>query len=302
MNVFDGRGSSLLFESDLTGGGGVGWIDENLYMNIKTESSALTRKLKALDKQVDCGRGPFPKSAFTWVISGGKGSGKSTLLLNILESQFRGHFDKIWLISPTASRDPKFDRLLKELKDQHVSEYSDAMIKAIMDDCQEEIEESKKDKEPLPNFLIIFDDCLADLPPRQMKGSELNRLITCHRHIRATVIILTQKYNALNTLLRSNLDCISMFQTACLAERKCFLGDLTDGASIEPLYDFAAYDAANHFLHVNNKAPKAFRYFKLFDRIRTDDGDEEASDCADGSRARSRSRSPRARARGASQK
>ena len=236
-------------------------------MSIRTEASRLTKCLKALDKQVDAGKGPFPKSAFTWAISGGKGSGKSTLLLNALENEFRGHFDKIWLISPTAARDSKFDRLLKEIKDQHFVEFSDGAIKAIMEDCQSEIDEAKKEKEPLPNFLIIFDDCLADLPARQLKGSEMNRLITVHRHIRATVIILTQKYNALNTLLRSNLDCISMFQTACAAEKKCFLGDLTDGAKIEPLYEFAAYDNANSFLHVNSKAPKGHKHYKMFDRI-----------------------------------
>lgn len=245
------------------------------FMALKTEPSHLTKCLKALDSQVDSGKGPFPKSAFTWAISGGKGSGKSTLLLNALENEFRGYFDKIWLISPTAARDPKFDRLLKEIKDQHIVEFSDDMIKAIMDDCQSEIDEAKKDKDPLPNFLIIFDDCLADLPPRQMKGSQLNRLITVHRHIRATVIILTQKYNALNTLLRSNLDCISMFQTACLAERKCFLGDLVDGARMEPLYDYAAYDKPNAFLHVNSKAPRGYKYFKHFDRIITAEGDRE---------------------------
>ena len=246
-------------------------------MSLQTECSSLTKSLKALDSQVDGGKGPFPKSAFTWAISGGKGSGKSTLLLNLLETQFKGYFDKIWLFSPTAARDPKFDRLLKEIKDQHIVEFSDAAIKAIIEDCQSEIDDARKDKEPLPNFLIIFDDCLADLPPRQQKGSELNRLITLHRHIRSTVVILTQKYNALNTLLRSNLDCISMFQTACAAERKCFLGDLTDGAKIEPMYDFAAYDRANSFLHVNSKAPKGYKYFKQFDRILTQDHGQSPS-------------------------
>jgi hypothetical protein len=242
-------------------------------MSIKTEPSKLTKRLQALDSQVDGGKGPFPKSAFTWCISGGKGSGKSTLLLNILEHEFRGHFDKIWLISPTAKRDPKFDRILKEIKDQHIEEYSDGAIKAIIEDCEAEIDDAKKDKDPLPNFLVIFDDCLADLPPRMLKGSELNRLITCHRHKRATVIILTQKYNALNTLLRSNLDCISMFQTACAAEKKCFLNDLTEGVKIEPLYEYAAYDKPNSFLHVNAKAPKGYKYFKQFDRIVTSSGE-----------------------------
>lgn len=244
---------------------------------LKTESSSLTKRLKALDKQVDGGKGPFPKSAFTWCISGGKGSGKSTLLLNILESEFKNHFDKIWLISPTARRDPKFDRLIKEIKEQHIEEFDDGAIKAIMDDCESEIDDAKKEKEALPNFLVIFDDCLADLPQRMAKGSELNRLITCHRHKRATVIILTQKYNALNTLLRSNLDCISMFQTACAAEKKCFLNDLTDGSKIDPLYEYAAYDQPNSFLHVNSKAPKGYKYYKQFDRIVSGTPDEEKS-------------------------
>lgn len=228
-----------------------------------TKESALTRLLQPLDNQVHHSEGPFPRSAFTYAICGGRGAGKSTLLLNLLKTKFKSHFDKIYLMSPTAMRDEKFKKLVKEIGEQYISQPSDGAITDIMDTCRKEIDEAKEEKDPKPNFLVILDDCLHMLPKSQSQ-SAINELMTAHRHLRCTVILLTQKYNKLNPLIRSNLDCISMFKTNNQSEKDCFLNDLAH--NIEKLYDFAA-DGQNSFLHINLMGgPK---YFKKFDKILT---------------------------------
>jgi hypothetical protein len=242
---------------------GVRWREPDFLSMFQVEKSELTKSLHALDNQVLHSDGPFPKSAFTWAICGGRGAGKSTLLLNLLETKFRGYFDKIWLISPTALRDSKFKRLLKEIEGQHLLTPDDESINMILDDCKSEIDEAKEAKEEKPNFLIILDDCLHLLPKSQQKNA-VNELMTCHRHVRCTVILLSQKYNKLNPLIRSNLDCISMFRTNNQSEKKCFLDDIAH--DVEDVYDFAADAKSNSFLHINLAGGPKF--FKKFDRIK----------------------------------
>ena len=235
----------------------------DLFDMLKTQHSHLTKSLKALDNQVKHGDGPFPVSAFTWAICGGRGAGKSTLLLNLLETKFKGYFDKIWLISPTASRDNKFKKLLKEIKGQHKLAPDDGTLKMILDDCRDEIDDAKEEKQSPPNFLIILDDCLHLLPKSQQQ-SAVNELMTCHRHVRCTVILLSQKYNKLNPLIRSNLDCISMFRTNNQSEKNCFLDDISH--DVEKYYEYATGgNEPNMFLHINLAGGPKF--FKQFDRI-----------------------------------
>ena len=55
-------------------------------MAFETEHNKLSDELKALDHQVDLGKGkPFPNSHFLYLIIGGVGSGKTTMGLSLLK-------------------------------------------------------------------------------------------------------------------------------------------------------------------------------------------------------------------------
>jgi hypothetical protein len=55
-------------------------------MAFEIKKDALSDELKALDHQVDLGKGkPFPNSNFLYLIIGGVGSGKTSLALNLLK-------------------------------------------------------------------------------------------------------------------------------------------------------------------------------------------------------------------------
>lgn len=235
---------------------------------IKLKISKMTHDLKKHDNQVNRSDDPLPKNGacLVYCLIGGKGSGKSSLALSILKSVngYKGYFDNIFLISPTASRDPKFEKLINELKEDNkvYTELDENVMDEIinkLDSFNDEFD-SKAEKRQ-PNNLCIFDDCLSMLP-KSTEKSRFNELITTSRHRRCSVWIMSQKYNSINPLIRSNTDLISMFRTNNKRELETFYDDINmDKKILEKCYDFATQEA-NSFLHVSKPV-----LYKKFDKI-----------------------------------
>jgi AAA+ ATPase superfamily predicted ATPase len=91
--------------------------------DFSVEENELTSKMTALDHQVDAGKNsPFPKSNFLYLIIGSVGSGKTTVALRLLnitkeDGGFRKAYNRIYVVSPTAKYDDKWDRLINEVDD-----------------------------------------------------------------------------------------------------------------------------------------------------------------------------------------
>jgi len=148
----------------------------------ETKQSSLTDVLcKARDCQLKHSDHPLPKTGYTQhLIVAPKGSGKSSVILNLLHNKegYRGEFDKIYLCSTTAERDPKFDKLVNELSEDGTfyNTLDDGIVQGIMNDIHNELDEHEKrkkkrkeisglhdvkrvstfKKEPPPKFCIIF--------------------------------------------------------------------------------------------------------------------------------------------------
>ena len=128
---------------------------------------SLTKLIQPLDNQIINSDSPLPKDLFIiWCLYGMKGSGKSTLLLNALRHKefYKNYFDNIFLISPTASRDKKFDDLCEELEryDRLYTTIDEGILLEIMDKIRNFNDSFKKKR--LPRTLVIFDDCIHLLP------------------------------------------------------------------------------------------------------------------------------------------
>lgn len=236
-------------------------------MNIKVEPSDLTDALKALDKQVHITDDPIPRdNHFVWIISGAKGTGKSSLLLNMLRSYLRKHYNNIYLISPTARRDKKFKKLVDELEDdgKYYDEFNEKNLGEIMDRIK-----AYNDTKSKPHNLLILDDVATDLKSSSSKSLLNKTIITC-RHLKTSVVILTQKYNKVNPLIRSNADILSIFRTQNTKELKTIMDDLpVKPEEFQVVYDYATTpDEANSnpFLHISLTGAKT-RYYRNFDRI-----------------------------------
>ena len=186
-----------------------------------TEKNPLSDELKALDNQVDIGKGkPFPKSNFLYLIVGGVGSGKTSLGLGLLKIKkedggFRKAFQRIYVVSPTARYDPKWDKLIQEVDEEgnYYTECNDEVIGEIIEKLEEsnEVWKETHDKGEKPSSLVIIDDCVDSFSKRQK--NKLNKLVLTLRHLKTSVWIMTQKLNAVPQLIRAQARCISFFPT-----------------------------------------------------------------------------------------
>jgi hypothetical protein len=228
---------------------------------------SLSTLLAPLDEQKEKPNlSPLPLKPANICFCAKKGQGKSTVILNLLtnpKSPYHKAFDMIFLVSPTAARDPKYEELLDDIGDQHYDDLTNEVVEDIiqrMDAHREEFTKKRK-----PHYLIIFDDCIHAM--RGKKSRAMDRLATQNRHLQVSNWYATQKWNSyLPTLVRSNLDCIGFWRTGNKKELDSFLDEMNDDEEkLRALYQFATEEPYS-FLWINQYHGKPL-YFKKFDRI-----------------------------------
>ena len=241
------------------------------------EKNKLSDELKALDNQVDLGKGqPFPKSNFLYLIVGGVGSGKTSLGLGLLKIKkedggFRKAFNRIYVVSPTAKYDDKWDKLIQEVDDEgnYYTECTDETIGDIIDKLEEYNEEWKEDEKnegKKPSSLVIIDDCVDSFSKRQK--NKLNKLILTLRHLKTSVWIMSQKLNAIPQLIRAQARAISFFPTLNRREEETLINEINiDDGLFKRLIDFSGNGDDHPFLHVKLGGGKPV-FFRKFDRIK----------------------------------
>lgn len=232
---------------------------------------ALTKALAPYDAQVKQNNDVLPSGPFNSALVGKKGCGKSNLILNLIgkkESPLFKRFDMIFLISPTAIKDPKMDELVEDIgPDQFYQELNNDVLDEIMEKIEGRLELAKKKKKKnLPEFLIIYDDCIHFLKGKNSRG--VDRLVSQNRHSRLSNCFLLQKWNSfMPTLVRSNLDAIMFFRTDNKKELASFIDEVGgDEDEMKALYEYAT-DEPYSFLYVNMYNGKP-RYYKKFDEIK----------------------------------
>lgn len=232
--------------------------------------------IKQLDNTYSCSEDPLllHNGSCVYVISGRRGAGKSTLALCLLDSKlaYRKRFKNIFLVSPTARSDKKFKRLVDELQEDNkfYEQLNQENIESILDVIKNDnLENDKKNL-----HCIVLDDVVLDLP--KSKSNILNKLVIESRHHNCTLLILTQKYNCVPTIIRSNMDLISFFPSLNTREVSTFQEDLNISKELFYKVYNKATDAPNSFLHCNllNFPPV---FYHKFDKINLLD-DEESYD------------------------
>jgi hypothetical protein len=278
----------------------------------KLEKNPLTEDLNAFDSQVKESEDPLPsEGSQNWLICGRVGTGKSTLLLRAITSSKSNwsagkNFDLVFLCSPSAKHDDKFQDLVQELMND--GRYYDTFDEKVLDEIlesidtynyqyKEDVNEYKASKKAgddpngpyysrevgrdkkgkpiikriytkpiLPRHLLILDDVVNDLPKTQQK-SKINALFCNFRHKKLCIITVSQIYNKLNSIIRRNANMISVFHTDNKKEYEALQNDLCiDNKEFKKIYDFATGDKMNSFLHIQLCGAKPL-YFKKFDRI-----------------------------------
>lgn len=242
----------------------------------RVEANPLTTKMTALDHQVDSGKNaPFPKSHFLYLIVGGIGSGKTTTALRLLkipkeEGGFRKAYNRIYVVSPTAKYDDKWDRLINEVDDDgnYYQECTDETIGDIIEKIEifnEEWKDDKKHKGKTPSSLVIIDDCVDAFTKK--KKSKLDKLVLTLRHLKTTVFIMSQKLNAIPTLIRAQARCITFFPTINRREEQTFYNEINiDEELFKRIMDFCSTGDDHPFLHVKLGEGRPI-FFRKYNRI-----------------------------------
>jgi len=234
--------------------------------------------IKQLDNTYSSSEDPLllHNGSCVYIISGRRGSGKSTLALCLLDSKlaYRQRFKNIFLISPTARSDKKFKRLVDELDEdgKFYEQLNETNIESLLDVIKSDnIENEKKNL-----HCIVLDDVVLDLP--KSKANVLNKLVIESRHHNCTLIILTQKYNAIPSIIRANMDIISFFPSLNTKEVSTFQEDLNISKELFYKVYNKATDTQNSFLHCNllNFPPV---FYHKFDKINVNgESDDEESE------------------------
>ena len=153
---------------------------------------------------------PLPPKYFLWCVVSPPRSGKTACILNLLaNSNFYGRdfFDEIYYFSPSQNHDavtrhtlPKLDNVI-QIDDPDQIECADILLKQIME------QQSKEDPDDKPNILCVFDDMQGLLE----RNKQLCRLAGKYRHSAINIMVVTQQYKSIPTMIRNAMTCFTHF-------------------------------------------------------------------------------------------
>lgn len=193
-----------------------------------------------------------------------KGCGKTVLLQNLLKWYYT-YFDNIFIWSPTINMDVKWRKLIEDLdipEENLFTNYNENEIVMIMEKIKD-FNSGKECNNDKIRVLFIFDDIIEQLP-KGKKVSSLNKLAMNHRHYNISHIIISQKYNKVDTVIRNNSTGFILFNTDNMHERKTIIDELCGNIGhkkFENLYQECVSEKYS-FMFVNSSKRKIYKNFE----------------------------------------
>lgn len=161
---------------------------------------------------------PFPNSSFFLTIIGKPASGKTNLLVNMLTNKniYKRVFDKVLLVMPKTSIKSLKNNIFEDLpENQQFNELSPEVFEAIKHFRAEfdEVDENAKKKPRSKNMLLILDDITAQLKEKENQKL-LIELSTNRRHLKLSIILISQYLRAIPRCVRSQITTLVYFKPA----------------------------------------------------------------------------------------
>ena len=159
------------------------------------------------------------------IIVGVTGCGKTYYLLKMLENDYKGHFDYIFLICPTYLWNKTYQEW----------EYKDDKNFFPIPCDQDDVEKFLKfvtHHFKNTNSLIILDDCASSQYVKN-RSSEVVRLAFSARHYGFSTIIITQQLTSITKPYRTNTQILITFYNPDKNDMKTLLEESVDGTEEE---------------------------------------------------------------------
>ena len=155
------------------------------------------------------------------VINAASGSGKPVLIHNLILDIYRGCFERIFVFSPSIDIDDSWRPVKKYIEEEltktedeeiYFQDFDGEAVQQILTTQKNIIDYQKKDPKTkkLFSILLIFDD-VADNKAIH-NNQALNSCFTRGRHSQISTLLSTQKYNAVSTIIRTNMDSMYLFR------------------------------------------------------------------------------------------
>lgn len=209
---------------------------------------------KCIHEQIE---DPLPKSPFFMCIIGSAGSGKTSLAVNLLTSKqaYKRAFHHVHVVMPPRS----VESLKKNVFKNHDKMYPELDYETL-DTIQERIQEAAKKKE---YSLLFMDDVTASLKDNDI-GRMMRELIFNRRHLRLSIILLVQSYNAMPLAIRKTMSHFAMFKPRNKKEYAAIFDEIIflDKDTADQLMRFV-FDEPYSFLFSDVDRGKLYKKFDL---------------------------------------
>jgi hypothetical protein len=198
------------------------------------------------------------------VILGPSGSGKGILLQNLILEIYRGCFERIFIWSPSIDIDQTWMPVKHYIEKQlnvntekekvFFNEYIPAELEKVISTQHRLADYQKKqDHSKIYQILVVVDD-FADEANFTRHSKLLHGLFTRGRHSFISSIIATQKFRAINNIIRVNATELYVFKLRNQNELDAFIEEvsaISDKKSLLEMY------------HIATEEPYSFLYVKL---------------------------------------
>lgn len=220
----------------------------------------------------------FPNKSFLGLLYSSKGTGKTNTLVNIVKQYDKyKFFQKVYLFSPTAKSDPKYQLLEEGSYDLKIyNNYTNDDFREVLEEITADLkawrdyerlkklyEKAKRAKKPElfsdeelldlymidwsdpeppfekePFSLIIFDDLASNKDLMSNGKSLANSFMLLHRHKLTSVIFSVQIYkNAVPKMVRNNLDWLVLGANKSTETMRSVAEELTSYATEDDIID-----------------------------------------------------------------
>lgn len=206
--------------------------------------------------------GVIPKLGSSLLFIATTGGGKTVLMENLLgEKEFyKGFFDKIFVVSPTAECDDII-KALKIPKNQVFTDMEEAVDALSMIHKHQEEEISKHGNAKAKQYAIVLDDCIGD--HNLMTSSPLLKSFIASRHYNLTTFLASQHLRKIPKPARLQAKFVALFpnnaaETDTMCEEYCppFMHKKQFKKMLEDVWNSEEYQ----FLSIHRGEPMATRY------------------------------------------